>query len=194
MSSTHVLTCPICHAALLIENRDAIGGISVPNLVFLDSAKETPAASRARVVWETAQIKVEDLTSARDKAQIALDEEAAKTPPDDGKLSTLSVAVTKAQADLDAAVLEVASAQTAYDEARIVPLPPQAGTLSPDGKWEWDGSKWVLLPPAPPPLPAGFVAETPAEEAAEDAPVTPPAPVPPTPVPAAPSTAVNLNG
>jgi hypothetical protein len=45
MSSTHVLTCPVCHSSLLIENRDAVGGMSMPNLVLLDSATETPAAA-----------------------------------------------------------------------------------------------------------------------------------------------------
>jgi hypothetical protein len=31
------------------------------------------------------------------------------------------------------------------------PAPVAAGTLSPDGHWLWDGTRWI---PAPPPAPA----------------------------------------
>ena len=169
MSTTHAVTCPVCHAALLIENRDSIGGQVIPNLVVLDSAKETPETTRARVAMEAAQIKVDDAATARDKAQGALDAAAAATPIDDAKVAKASADLTAAQAALTAAEAELDLAVEAYEEARIQPLPPQAGTLSPDGKWEWDGTKWVLLPPQPPPLPAGFeAAEEPGETAATE--------------------------
>lgn len=46
MSSTHVLTCSVCHSTLLIENRDAVGGMSMPNLVLLDSVTENATSTQ----------------------------------------------------------------------------------------------------------------------------------------------------
>ena len=45
------------------------------------------------------------------------------------------------------------------DPGQSAPAEPQpvaqsgAGSLSPDGRWLWDGARWVPAPPPPPPAP-----------------------------------------
>lgn len=49
MATQHAITCPECNAVLLVESSDSIGGVVVPNLVVLDSAKPAKA-TKADVV------------------------------------------------------------------------------------------------------------------------------------------------
>jgi hypothetical protein len=180
--ANHVLECPNCHSLLLIAHNTSLGGVVQDNLVLVDSAKETPAAAAARATWEAAVTAQDTAQKALDAAQATLDTDAAATPVDDAKIATDTAAVDKAKADLATATKATADADAAYTAARNLPLPPAIGALSPDGNWSWTGDEWEEVTKTPPPLPPGVVAETPAEEAAEDAPVP------------ASSTAVNLNG
>lgn len=170
MATQHVLTCPVCHAALLIEHSDQVGGQVISNLVLLDAAAETPEAAAARATYDAAQDATIAAQDALAKAQADLDDAVKETPPDDTKILAASAAVSKAQGDLDAAKLAEADAQANYEKIRNTPPPPPIGTLSPDGRWEWGGTEWILRPLEPPPLPAGVTPqpETAAEEVAEE--------------------------
>jgi multidrug efflux pump subunit AcrA (membrane-fusion protein) len=174
--ANHVLTCPVCHSALLIAHNTSLGGQVMDNLVLLDSAKETALAAAARATLEAAQAATVAAQEKLDTAVAALESARQATPPDDAKVTAAEADVATAKAEFDAAVKEEADAQTAYDAALAVPPPPAVGTLSPDGNWTWTGDEWEEVAKTPPPLPAGVVAETPAEEAAElaETPVTPP--------------------
>jgi hypothetical protein len=173
--ANHILECPNCHSLLLIAHNTSLGGTVMDNLVLVDSATETPAAAAARATYEAAVAAQEAAQTALDAAQATLDTDSAATPVDDAKVAADSEAVTKAQTDLATATQATADADVAYTAARNLPPLPAVGSLSPDGQWSWSGDEWEEVAKTPPPLPAGVVAETPAEEAAEDAPVTPPA-------------------
>ncbi len=186
----HILTCPVCHSSLLIAHNTSLGGTVMDNLVLLDSAVETPAAAKARVVWEAAVAAEVAPQTALYDAQGALAVDAAAVPVDDAKVAADAAALEKAKTDFAAAAKVTADADAAYAAARALPRPLEVGALSPDGNWSWSGDEWIELAKIPPPLPPEVVAETPAEEAAEDAPVPPPVPS----TPPSPTTAVNLGG
>jgi hypothetical protein len=164
MATQHALTCPVCHASLLIEHSDSIGGSVMSNLILIDSSEETPKVKVAREAWEAAQVKYADAVKAGGVAQAALDAEAAQETPDPVKVKALEEEVAKTTEATAAALQESLDAEAAYKAARAAPLPPEVGFLSPDGKWSWGGTAWVAVEPVPPPLPAGFEAP---EEAGE---------------------------
>jgi hypothetical protein len=182
MATQHALTCPVCHATLLVEHSDSIGGTVQSNVILIDHAVEPPKVTVAREAWEAAQGKYANALVASGAAQAALDAAAAEDPIDDAKIRTLNAEVVKANEATALALQASVDAEAAYKAARSAPLPPEVGFLSQDGKWSWGGSAWVAVEPVPPPMPAGFeaeeVGETPAAEKAEDA----PAPVNATPV------------
>jgi hypothetical protein len=172
--ANHVLTCPVCHSALLIAHNTSLGGQVMDNLVLLDSAKETPVAAAARATLETAQAATVAAQEKLDTAVTALEAARQATPPDDAKVTAAEADVVTAKTEFDTAVKAEADAQVAYDKALATPPPPAVGTLSPDGEWSWSGEEWQEVAKTPPPLPAGVVAETAPEEALEDEPITPP--------------------
>lgn len=53
--ANHVLTCPVCHSALLIAHNTSLGGQVMDNLVLLDSAPETAEAAAEREALEASQ-------------------------------------------------------------------------------------------------------------------------------------------
>ena len=132
MSTTHVLTCPVCHSSLLVENRDSIGGVVQPNLVLLDSAKETPEAATARGTWETAQTAKEAAQEKLDTAVAALEAARQATPPDDAKVVAAEADVATAKTEFDAASKAEADAQVAYEAALTTP-PPAPVPVVPTG-------------------------------------------------------------
>jgi|GEM_PF-6898560 len=123
MSSTHVLSCPVCHSTLLIENRDAVGGMSMPNLVLLDSAVESPAAATARTAWENAQTAKEAAQAKLDTANAALESASQATPIDDAKVTAAAADALTAKTEFDAASKAEADAQVAYEAAANAPIP-----------------------------------------------------------------------
>jgi hypothetical protein len=166
--ANHVLTCPVCHSSLLIAHNTSLGGEVMDNLVLLDSAVETPAAAKARVVWEAALAAQEAPQTALYAAQGALAADAEAIPVDDAKIAADAAALEKAKADLAVATKATLEADAAYAAARALPPPLEVGDLDATGNWSWGGDEWIEVAKIPPPLPPEAVVETPAFEAAED--------------------------
>ena len=166
MSTTHVLTCPVCHSSLLIENRDSIGGQVMPNLVILDSAAETPVAATARTAWENAQDAVITAQAKLDTANTALESASQATPIDDAKVQAAAADVATAKAERDAAVKAEADAQVAYQTAVNTPMPPPVVPL-PAGTFT--GDLTVLSASGVTPITVSFTGTSDSDEAAESA-------------------------
>lgn len=158
MATQHVLTCPNCHASLLLEHSDSVGGVVKPNVLLLDYAEETPVAAKARGTLDTATAALVDAEAALTKAQTTLAEANAKIPPDADQVKSATDARDQAQQVRDQAQAEVDDAAEQYERARNLPPPPPIGTLSPDGHWKWMGTEWQEVAATPPPLPAAVAA------------------------------------